>query len=58
MGHKEMAAIAADRLAGKQPEDDDVPIKNVAVDDPTPTPSSASSSPVHCAMSIGKAHAQ
>ena len=47
-----MAAIAADQLAGRQPEDDDV------VDDPAPTPSSAPSSPVHCTMTIGEARAQ
>ena len=39
--HKEMAAIAADRLAGRQPEDDGVPMENMVVDDPAPTPSSA-----------------
>ena len=53
-----MAAIAANRLAGRQPEDDDVPMENMVVDDPTPTPSSAPSSPVHCTMTIGEAHAQ
>ena len=41
MNHKEMAAIIADRLAGGQPEDDDVPMENMVVDDPTPIPSSA-----------------
>ena len=56
--HKEMAAIAADRLAGRQPEDDDVPMENMVVDDPAPTPSSAPSSPVHCTMTIGEARAQ
>ena len=56
--HKEMAAIAADRLAGRQPEDDDVPMENMVVDDPVPTPSSMPSSPVHCTMTIGKARAQ
>ena len=56
--HKEMAAIAADWLAGRQPEEDDVPMENMVVDDPAPTPSSAPSSPVHCTMTIGKAHAQ
>ena len=55
---KEMAAIAADRLAGRQPEDDDVPMENMVVDDPAPTPSSAPSSPVHCTMTIGEARAQ
>ena len=40
MDHKEMAAIATDRLAGRQPEDDNVPMENMVVDDPTPTPSS------------------
>ena len=58
MGHKEMAAIAADRLAGWQPDDDDVPIENMVVDDPVPTPSSAPSSPVHSTMTIGEARAQ
>ena len=52
-----MAAIAADRLAGRQLEDDDVPMENMVVDDPVPTPSSAPSSPVHCTMTIGEAHA-
>ena len=56
--HKEMAAIAADRLAGRQPEDEDVPMENMVVDDPAPTPSSAPSSPVHCTMTIGEARAQ
>ena len=55
MDHKEMAAIAADWLAGRQPEDDDVPMENMVVDDPAPTPSSAPSSPVHCTMTIGEA---
>ena len=55
---KEMAAIAADWMAGRQPEDDDVPMENMVVDDPAPTPSSAPSSPVHCTMNIGKARAQ
>ena len=36
MDHKEMAAIAADRLAGRQPEDDDVPMENMVVDDLDP----------------------
>ena len=58
MDHKEMAAIAADWLAGRQPEDDDVPMENMVVDDPVPTPSSAPSSPVHCTMTIGEARAQ
>ena len=49
--HKEMAA-------GRQPEDDDVPMENMVVDDPAPTPSSAPSSPVHCTMTIGEARAQ
>ena len=31
--HKEMAAIAADRLAGRQPEDDDVPMENMVVEE-------------------------
>ena len=48
--HKEMAAIAADRLA--------VPMENMVVDDLAPTPSSAPSSPVHCTMTIGEARAQ
>ena len=55
---KEMAALAADRLADRQPEDDDVPMENVVVDDPAPIPSSVPSLPVHCTMTIGKAHAQ
>ena len=37
MDHKEMAAIAADWLAGRQPEDDDVPMENMVVDDLAPT---------------------
>ena len=57
MDHKEMAAIAADWRAGRQPEDDDIPMENMAVDDPAPTPSSAPSSPVHCTMIIGEARA-
>src|SRR3989337_62554 len=56
--HKEMAAIAADWLAGRQPEEDDVPMENMVVDDPAPTPSSAPSSSVHCTMTIGEARAQ
>ena len=56
--HKEMAAIAADRLAGRQPEDDDVPMENMVVDDSAATPSFASSSPVHCTMTVGEACAQ
>ena len=47
MDHKEMAAIVADWLAGRQPEDDDVPMENMVVDDLTPTPSYAPSSPLH-----------
>ena len=58
MDHKEMATIAADRLADRQPGDDDVQMKNMVVDDPAPTPSSAPSSPVHCTMTISEAHAQ
>ena len=58
MDHKDMAAIAADRLAGRQSEDNDVPMENMVVDDPAPTPSSAPSSPVHCTMTIGEARAQ
>ena len=54
-GHKEMAAIAADRLADRQPEDDDVLMENMVVDDPAPTPSSVPSSPVHYTMTIGEA---
>ena len=57
MDHKEIAAIAADRLADRQPKDDDVPMEIMVVDDPAPTPSSAPSSPVHCTMTIGEAHA-
>ena len=56
--HKEMAAIVADWLVDRQPEDDDVPMENVVVDDLAPTPSSAPSSPVHCTMTIGEARAQ
>ena len=56
--HKEMAAIAADWLAGRQPEDDDVLMENMVVDDPAPTPSFMQSSPVHCTMTIGEARAQ
>lgn len=56
--HEEMSAIAADRLAGRQPEDDDEPIENMVVDDPAPTPSSVPSSSVHCTMTIDKARAQ
>ena len=58
MDHKEMAAIVADRLAGKQSEDDDVPMENMVVDDPAPTPSSAPSPSVCCTMTIDGAHAQ
>ena len=57
-GHKEMATIAADRLAGRQPEDDDVPMENMVVDDPAPPPSSAPTSLVHCTMNIGEARTQ
>ena len=53
-----MAALAVDRLAGRQPEDDDVQMDNMVVDDPAPTPSSAPSSLVHCTMTIGEARAQ
>ena len=56
--HKEMAAIAADWLAGRQPEDDDVPMENMVVDDPAPTPSSVPSLPVYCTMNISEARAQ
>ena len=49
---REMAAIAADRLADRQPEDDDVPMENMVVDDPTPTPSSTPSSLMHCTITI------
>ena len=56
--HKEMAAIAAGWLAGRQPEDDDVPMENMVVDDLAPTPSSAPSSLVHCTMTIDEARAQ
>ena len=58
MGPKEMAAIAADRLAGRQSEDDNVPMENVVVDDLAPTPSSMPSSPAHCTMTIDVARAQ
>ena len=53
-----MTAIAADRLAGRQPEDDDVPMENVVVDNRAPTPSSAPSSTVHGTMTIDEARAQ
>ena len=56
--HKEMAAIAADWLAGREPKDDEIPMDNMVVDGPAPTPSSAPSSPVHCTMTIGEARAQ
>ena len=56
--HKEMSAIAANWLAGRQPEDDDVPMENMVVDDPAPTPSSEPSSPVHCTMTISEPRAQ
>ena len=56
--HKEMAAIAANCLAGRQAEDDDILMENMVVDDPVPTPSYAPSSLVHCTMTIGEAHAQ
>ena len=36
--HKEMGAIAADLLAGRQPEDDDIPMENMVVDDLAPSP--------------------
>ena len=49
---------AADWLAGRQPEDDDVPMENMVVDDPVPTPSSVPSSLMHCTMTIGEAYAQ
>ena len=55
MDHKEMEAIAAEWLAGRQPEDNDVSMENMVVDDPAPTPSSTPSSPVHCTMTIGEA---
>ena len=58
MDHKEMVAIAADWLAGRQPKDDDVPMENVVVNDLAPTPSSVRSSPVHGPMTIGEARAQ
>ena len=58
MDHKEMAAIVADWLAGRKPEGNDVPIENMVVDDPAPTPSFAPYSPVHCTMTIGEARAQ
>ena len=53
-----MAAIAANWLAGRQPEDDDVPMENMVVDDPAPTPSPVPSSLVHCTVTIGEARAQ
>ena len=33
-------------------------MENMVVDDPAPTSSSTPSSPVHCTMTIGEAHAQ
>ena len=36
--------MAADRLAGRQAEDDKSPMENMVVDDPAPTPSFAPSS--------------
>ena len=53
-----MAAIAADWLAGRQPEDDDVPMENMVVDDPAPTRSSAPSLLVRCTMTISEARNQ
>ena len=53
-----MVAIVADWLAGRQPEDDDIPMENMVVDEPAPTPSSTPSSLVHCTMTIGEARAQ
>ena len=58
MDHKEMAVIASDQLVDRQPDDDDVPMENMVVDDPVPTPSSVPSSPVHCTMTIGEDRAQ
>ena len=58
MDHKEMAAIASDWLADRQPKDDDVPMENMVVDNLVPTPSSAQSLPVHCTMTISEARAQ
>lgn len=58
MDHMEMEAIVVDWLAGRQLEDDDVPMKNMVVDDPAPTPSSVPSLPVHCTMTISEGHAQ
>jgi len=58
MDHKEMAAIVVDCLAGRQAEDRDVPMENMVVDGPAPTPSSVPSSLVHCTMTISKARVQ
>ena len=58
MDHKEMAAIAANWLAGRQPEDVDILMENMVVDDPAPTASYTPSSLVHCTMTIGEARAQ
>ena len=59
-----MAAIAGGWLAGKQPEDDDVPMEDTAADEPAPpsssvppSHSSAPPSPVHCTLTIGEARA-
>ena len=53
-----MAAIVVCWKADRQTEDDDVPMENMVVDDPAPTPSSAPSLLVHCTMTIGEARAQ
>ena len=58
MDHKEMASIAADWLASRQPEDENIPMETMVVDDPAPTHSSVPSSLVHCTMTIGEACAQ
>ncbi|KAE8811798.1 u-box domain-containing protein 33 [Hordeum vulgare] len=51
---KEMIAIAAGGLAGRQPKDDEFSMKDVVDDEPMPT-----SSPrvVHCIITIGEARA-
>ena len=53
-----MEAIVPDSLGDAQLEDDDAPIENMVVDDPTPTPSSVPSSLVHCTMTMGEFRAQ
>lgn len=55
-----MAAITAGWLAGRQPEDDDVPVEDDEQAPPSssvPPSSSAPPSPVHCTMTIGEVRA-